>query len=290
MEINELARLILGIQDKPWREKFVSAVEEYVQGGLAFLDYHKGVFSFIYDLHKEIIEEGGLGNSSRSAPKKLAAKMVRMAKVEPGDTVIDPCAGVGTLLKIAQKAGAKVMGYENQFHIYHATKYACPDLHIINGDFMTTPYGDGAYVIPDIVLLFPPIDNAQKFLRRICEVYTESRIVAVLPRGFFGKQTKPSDKTFLERLSVQKIVQVPREMLSHITTKKMAIYNLLVRHRFVGEKVLAGVLQWVTDYKAAHKAKNAKLAKQIKANIDEAIKEHELNPKTIFGKDPDIPE
>jgi len=235
MIITELAKSILSIQDKPWREEFVSVVQEYVEDGLHFLDYHKKPFSFLYDLHRLIMEEGALSNSSWSAPRKLALKMVKMAGIEPLDIVIDPCAGIGTLLKVAKQAGARVMGYENQFHIYHATKYACPELHVVCGDFMTMPARDGDYVRADIVLLFPPQDLTYKFLRRIHALYQPCRVVAVLPKGFFGRHTGPSNRSFLQMFDIEKIVQIPRE-LSHWTSKKMAIYNMMVHEGFVEEE------------------------------------------------------
>lgn len=50
-----------------------------------------------------------------------------------------------------------------------------------------------------------------------------------------------------------------------------------------------GLSGWVSDYKKARKYGNVKLAKEVKANIDGAIKKHKLDAKKVWGDDPDQP-
>ena len=50
-----------------------------------------------------------------------------------------------------------------------------------------------------------------------------------------------------------------------------------------------GLSGWVSDYKKARKFGNVKLAKEIKSNIEGAIKKHNLDATKVWGEDPDQP-
>jgi hypothetical protein len=50
-----------------------------------------------------------------------------------------------------------------------------------------------------------------------------------------------------------------------------------------------GLSGWVSDYKKARKYGNVKLAKEIKSNIEGAIKKHKLDAQKVWGDDPDQP-
>lgn len=47
-----------------------------------------------------------------------------------------------------------------------------------------------------------------------------------------------------------------------------------------------GLQSWVQDYQACRSSGNVKLAKQIKSNIDEKIREHDLDSDRVYGTDP----
>jgi len=53
--------------------------------------------------------------------------------------------------------------------------------------------------------------------------------------------------------------------------------------KMLEEKIPAGLLNWVKDYKKARKG-NVKLAKQIKLNIDKEIKKLKLDSKEVYGE------
>ena len=51
-----------------------------------------------------------------------------------------------------------------------------------------------------------------------------------------------------------------------------------------------GLQGWVQDYQTSRSAGNVKLAKQIKSNIDEKIREHGLDRDRVYGADPESAE
>jgi predicted RNA methylase len=240
MNLTSLAEYILGEWDGPWQEQFTKYVEMYADNGcLDNLRYTKKPFQFAYELYKEIVLMRANPQAYYSTPLKVAIKMVKMAEIEEGDIVVDPCAGLGALLKVAQAKGARTFGYETALYLWRASKAIGDAFHIMCFDFLNWPPADRNNLQPNVVLLNPPLGSAQgktdvtvAFLKRIYNLYgrvsgRELRIIAVLPYGFFGKKAKKRQYSKLgELFDVNQICKIPPVLLSDFVKWKMAIYRL----------------------------------------------------------------
>lgn len=232
MKLHSLASRILFKHD--WRNAYVKTVEDYALAGSVegLTDYDKSPFNFAYDLHREIVLQREGVQSNYATPIKVAARMAKLAEINAGDTVLDPCAGIGALLKCASALGANTIGYENQYWLWSASKFI-GNFHIIYGDFNVDPPSWRSNIQPDVILLNPPVgefsraDTSYKMLMRISVLYKKPRVVALLPYGYFGKKSKRRTLDRLDgRYDVNKIVKVPSKLLRPFVERKMALYHL----------------------------------------------------------------
>ena len=134
-------------------------------------------------------------------PREVIARMIERAGLRAGETVLEPSAGKGDLIKSALACGAVVQGYE----LNHTLAEYCrkQGYSVTSGDFLTVE----PLPMFDVVLMNPPFErradekhirHAARFLRpdgRLIAVAcstTGSRLafefdVELLPAGSFSK-------------------------------------------------------------------------------------------------------
>jgi len=104
-------------------------------------------------------------------PAPLVARMVELAKIEPGMSVLEPSAGTGNIVKALYKAGALVEAVELLQENYNILiKQSCAET-VICGNFLALPLDSIRF---DRVVMNPPfakqsdihhVQHALKFLR-----------------------------------------------------------------------------------------------------------------------------
>jgi protein-L-isoaspartate O-methyltransferase len=95
-------------------------------------------------------------------PAELATRMVAIAQVEDGHTLLEPSAGTGAILRAIAGAGTActtVAVELNSALVQHLRNLGMANLHVRHGDFLDCSAGDlGTY---DRILMNPPFTNAQ---------------------------------------------------------------------------------------------------------------------------------
>ena len=87
-------------------------------------------------------------------PESLADRMVELADILPGDTVLEPSAGPGRIVRAAKAVGAIVTAVE-----YQEGQLTERDVRIVTGDFLDMAVVDlGQF---DAVVMNPPFSNYQ---------------------------------------------------------------------------------------------------------------------------------
>ena len=115
------------------------------------------------------------GYAATMAPslRPVAAEVVRRAQLQPGETVLDVGCGTGIAAAAAHAAGAQVVGLDGAPGMIAIARRDVPDVDFRVGDFMSLPFGDGAFdaVISSHALLFADDRvGALREWRRVCRV------------------------------------------------------------------------------------------------------------------------
>lgn len=230
MNIVSLAEHLVSEPVCPWQEGYTDAVHQYATGKIEGLQYKGGKFKFAYELYNELLKHGVMHRSAFFTPPSLARTMVKLAKIKPEDLVLDPCAGIGALLMFAQQKGARVYGYEVQSHFVIAS-WEFDKLRISPTDFLSIPE-ERAQINPKVILLNPPVGSQQgstdiafKFLAKIARLYKYSKVVAVLPLGYWSrKHMKKQDEGVNERYEILDIHYLKRPGILKPHIQKAAVY------------------------------------------------------------------
>lgn len=230
LTINDIALFILrasqGRNWVGWLRGFEEIVQEYTEnncyGGV------KGLtpLRFAYDLYNMILEYTPVIRGGYLCPPRIAMKMVRMADLQPDEKVVDPCAGIGCLLKAAEGKCSHLFGYELQAPLAYTAK-TLGFKSVMHKDFLKYPREEWTNIDADVVLFYPPDTAArEKMFARIERLYRKARVIALLPVGYFGKMHgKRSMTKAVRRFDIDEIVRVPPKLFPH-NKKHMAIYKL----------------------------------------------------------------
>ncbi len=119
-------------------------------------------------------------------PVELAARMVKIANVQPGETVLEPSAGTGNIVRaVVDAVDTEIVGYEiNPLLVSQLTRaFPSYKLQARCEDFLAVTEGQGQFAV---VLMNPPfangadiqhIEHAMKFLK------PGGRLVAICANG-----------------------------------------------------------------------------------------------------------
>lgn len=125
-----------------------------------------GKFGAWFDLALDEIAQGpALGEAATSRP--LARLMLALAKVERGQSLLDPAAGMGTVLSEASGNGARLFGQEINLVSYALARLRLhlkgAEARIELGDSLLAPASFGGALIPkfDRIVCDPPLGAAR---------------------------------------------------------------------------------------------------------------------------------
>lgn len=203
------------------------------------VDFDGSAFSFSYELYKELVKHGRVpGRSVFFTPIRIGKRLCQEAKIIPGNLVLDPCAGLGCLLLAALGLKAKVYGFEISPWLVTVSRMCRPDLHVIGKNFLRDPDGVKSYVMPDIVLLNPPVGSQQgcvnvagRMIERIQHLYKNARLIALLPIDYFTKMgRRKRTRSIAVNTEIAKMVELPDsgriEEFLPWTRSRFAIFEL----------------------------------------------------------------
>jgi protein-L-isoaspartate(D-aspartate) O-methyltransferase len=123
------------------------------------------------------------------APMVLA-RLVQLAAVEPGDTVLDVGCATGYSTAILAGLGRKVVGLEPEPELAHAARGALLALGIVNADIVEGALGRGHQEAGpyDVILLNGSVPEPPESLT--AQLREGGRLAAVLSSGGAGRQGK----------------------------------------------------------------------------------------------------
>jgi phospholipid N-methyltransferase len=117
------------------------------------------------------------------APARLAARMVALAQIEDGHTVLEPSAGTGSLLR-AIGAAADLVAVEVNLALADQLRSSFPDLQIRRADFLECSAAElGTF---DRVLMNPPfaqVQDVEHILHALSMLRPGGRLVAICADG-----------------------------------------------------------------------------------------------------------
>jgi len=96
---------------------------------------------------------------------KLAADLVRAARVEPGDLVLDLGAGTGALTAALARAGARVVAVEIEAELAESLRRRFEHVDVREADALRVPLPEE----PFKVVANPPFDGGTSILRRLLD-------------------------------------------------------------------------------------------------------------------------
>ena len=138
--------------------RYVGANHEgVIPDGLAWYKDELSVAHALYNayLHKERFKAGRY-----ATPPEVAVQLVIALGLRLGMRVLDPCAGIGSLLWQARLTGAEVYGYETGYRAWSVAKRM--GLNVTNGDYFVD--SEMNHVLrPHAVLLVPPFSRNKKY-------------------------------------------------------------------------------------------------------------------------------
>jgi len=189
--MKELARQLMD-RNEDVAQAMVVGMTQFIQDE-SHLGYDGSPFSFAYELFLELLKHGRKpGKGTYFTPMRVGKKLVEVLSVKPGELVLDPCAGLGCLLMAVRSAKGRTIGFEVQPWLVKVSKMAREDLHIFCRNFLREPDGVKSYIMPDAVLINPPLwsqqgcaDIAGRMLGRIAQLYPNARLAALLPSSYF---------------------------------------------------------------------------------------------------------
>ena len=124
-------------------------------------------------------------------PKTLAAKVVELANIQPGNTILEPSAGLGHIADAISEAHPEnyLLCVEQNNSLYQALCMKGYRSH--NSDFLSHPHED-TYETYDRIIMNPPFENGQD-ITHVLHAYsllnTGGRLVAIMA-GNKGKQNQ----------------------------------------------------------------------------------------------------
>lgn len=212
-----------------WLQGFEEVVKQYTEDGSYGGVKNMSPLRFAYDLYNQILEYTPAIRGAYHCPPGVAMKMVKMADIQDGEKVVDPCAGIGCLLSAAAAKGAYTFGFELQAPLAYTAK-ALGFKNVMHKDFLKYPKEEWHNQQADVVLFYPPDTAArEKMFQRIERLYPKARIVALLPVGYFGKMHgKRNMVSAVRRFDIDEIVRIPPRLFPHggKDKNKLAIYKL----------------------------------------------------------------
>jgi predicted RNA methylase len=151
----------------------------------------------------------GAGTECFATPPAVAAKMIEMAGLEPGMTVLEPSAGTGAIARPAAETGAEVTCIELDWKLFQ--RLAADERNgarvdglyrsVQHGDFLEADPSDGP--LYDRVLMNPPF-RGQADVRHVTHalgfVKPGGMVVAVMSAGVEFRQDKTAE-TFREMVA-----------------------------------------------------------------------------------------
>lgn len=138
-----------------------------------------------------------------ATPPELAARVVRLAQIEPEHTVLEPSAGTGNLVREIKKTGATVVAVEVNRTLADAIGARCDDF--------TTCDGLGTF---DRIVMNPPFANGQDVehvTRALTMLAPGGRLVAIMSKGIEFRNDKKT-KAFRQMVKEKgNIIELPED-------------------------------------------------------------------------------
>ena len=138
--------------------------------------------------------------TSSSLPARLARAIVNLT-VSPGDRLLDPCCGTGTIILEAAQMGVKAVGYDVNVRMVGATRKNLEDARLISGRFDAVvtdfPYGIG--LDRNMTLDREILVRIRQLAPRAVFVHTRDLSSELVDLGFYIEQVLPARKHTMVR-------------------------------------------------------------------------------------------
>lgn len=164
-----------------------------------FLESHGGKWNkqkkahvFSIDAEEALQAEATKKNpfSFFTTPESLVRRMVRKAEIMPDATVLEPSAGMGSIVDILLEETPNVHAVEIDPERYKVLSALLPDA--VLGDFLTLSLG-----LYDNVVMNPPFNSEERkdcYIEHVTKAYSllkmEGRLVSIVPKGIEFRQDK----------------------------------------------------------------------------------------------------
>lgn len=138
----------------------------------------------------DVVTEIRPANDFRPTPEWLIEEMIRVAEVQPGARVLEPCYGPGAIVRRLLECGHTVRGFELEY-----TAYANPQAQLTPGvDFLQVDPANDEYCAFDAAIMNPPFSKMQsfKFVTRILSTWIHENgvVVSVIPNYILDNSLK----------------------------------------------------------------------------------------------------
>jgi phospholipid N-methyltransferase len=142
-----------------------------------------------FDALKETLKSGVKVVSAPQlfpTPKELARRMVELADIQPGETVLEPSAGTGSIVReIIETVDTEIVGYEINQALVSTLNTTFPSYRLQTRckDFLEVTEGQGQF---PVILMNPPFGNAQDVAHikhAITFLKPGGRLVAICANG-----------------------------------------------------------------------------------------------------------
>lgn len=220
----------------------LAAVQEFIQNGThSQIEFSGTPLEFAHALYLERFKRGTPWAGFFPTPVWLADQAATLLDFQPGQVVLDPGCGFGSLSQAVERRGGVpiLVEYSNAVVPIAQALWGAERVHYADfTDGFRPPKFDAVITNPSFGKVFGHNDAALDFLNRIADLSSAGmRVAAILPRDYLKKDRPKANAALRQRYSVLDEIELPADAFAPLTKIATTLYLLRVEQdgRLIGE-------------------------------------------------------
>jgi predicted RNA methylase len=212
----------------------LAAVQEFVKNGThSQIEFSGTPLEFAHALYLERFKRGTPWAGFFPTPTWLADQAAALLGFQPGQVVLDPGCGFGSLSQAVERHGGIPVMVEYSNAVVPIAQALWGEERGHYADFtdgFRPPKFDAVITNPSFGKVFGHSDAALDFLNRIADVSPAGmRVAAILPRGYLKKDRPKANAEMRRRYRVLDEIELPADAFAPLTKIATTLYLLRVQ-------------------------------------------------------------
>ena len=211
----------------------LAAVQEFIQNGAhSQIEFSGTPLEFAHALYLERFKRGTPWAGFFPTPIWLADQAATLLDFQPGQVVLDPGCGFGSLSQAVERRGGVpiLVEYSNAVVPIAQALWGAERVHYADfTDGFRPPKFDAVITNPSFGKVFGHNDAALDFLNRIADLSSAGmRVAAILPRDYLKKDRPKANAALRQRYDVLDEIELPADAFAPLTKIATTLYLLRV--------------------------------------------------------------